>query len=157
MVKIFFIIASLVFGTLMQTYAQIQPNFSDEIINKSKADGNLEHVKSNTTILPVDIFIEHDVNQNILDKPNFIESNSLKPSINVYPNPVTSSLHVELTSGSKDKYTLLVTDQGGKILINQNFNGSSALIDMSHLPPSYYLIFLFNNEKLIKEGKILKI
>ncbi len=74
------------------------------------------------------------------------------PSINLYPNPVTSSTCLAFSLQTTEKVTILICDAAGKeikTILNENLNeGAHAIsFDMENMEPGFYLIRLqYGNE-----------
>jgi len=75
--------------------------------------------------------------------------------MNVYPNPVTNILSVQL-EGTLSNSSLAVLDMNGKIALSQPVKSNTVQIDMSALPSGNYILRLNENGKLSPGVKIVK-
>ena len=71
--------------------------------------------------------------------------------INIFPNPATSTLNIESTSGQIDDMTVEITDIMGQLrskdcTITSKPNSGKTQIDISHLPSGIYFIRINNTE-----------
>jgi hypothetical protein len=77
-------------------------------------------------------------------------------SINIYPNPASETLFVDLTSTDVSNFTLTVYDMAGKLLIEQIHNEATLVeLDVTHLATGMYQIRI-KNENNILVRKITK-
>ncbi len=74
--------------------------------------------------------------------------------LNIYPNPVTEQLTLEITSFTED-CLLTVLDINGKELIRQQINESTSQINMSKLASGLYFVKLVSG-KAVEVRKIVK-
>ena len=74
---------------------------------------------------------------------NFIisENNEIFSNFNIYPNPVLSTLNIQLDKNSSD-FSVIIYDISGKVIFSEyNFSKlNNATIDVSHLSSGMYLI-----------------
>lgn len=76
------------------------------------------------------------------------------PDIHIYPNPVTSVLHV--TTPKKEYYYRLST-LAGQLIRKGNLTNFENIILMEELPKGVFVFTLFNTSKeVVKELKVLK-
>ena len=81
-------------------------------------------------------------------------------SLNVYPNPATDLLNVEITPSDTGKMLLEVFDLSGKAVINKTAANEPLMqLDIKNLAEgTYYLkITQLNNDQLFRIEKIIKI
>lgn len=77
-------------------------------------------------------------------------------SFNVYPNPITSNVHIQLNENYTD-VRLKVLNLNGSVLVQKSFSDKELNLDMSALPKGIYLFYLEGNgvsfriEKVVKE------
>jgi hypothetical protein len=77
-------------------------------------------------------------------------------SINIYPNPASETLFVDLTSTDVSNFTLTVYDMAGKLLIEQIHNEATLVeLDVTHLATGMYQIRI-KDENNILVRKITK-
>jgi len=72
----------------------------------------------------------------------------------IYPNPVEDVLSI-LDLPLK-KLNLKIIDLCGNILVKKEINGENDRINLSNLKPGMYLVFIFNEEKIILTEKLIK-
>lgn len=85
--------------------------------------------------------------------PSALE-NILMSQINIYPNPVTSNLIIELSKNSKECVSILM-DTNGKEVRRQKTSGTRMQLNMSDLPNGIYFIQIISNDLLMTK-KIVK-
>lgn len=75
-----------------------------------------------------------------------INNNNLFSNLNIYPNPVSDWLHIDLTELYGSNYRASVTDLSGRLVIEQLLanNGSEAIINVTEIPNGVYLLTLTN-------------
>ncbi len=86
---------------------------------------------------------------------NDIESESL---FEIYPNPCTNKLIVEIKGGRYKKLSLQLFDSKGILISNiiyPNINNDSIVFDTNHLKSGLYLLLLTNNNQLIEYKKVI--
>ena len=71
----------------------------------------------------------------------------------IYPNPITESLHIE-ASGSGEFHIRLCTAYG-YIVLEDDFSGSSKILDTSHLQRGMYVLILSSTDEVWTE-KLIK-
>lgn len=80
-----------------------------------------------------------------IDLQNFnfiiLENNEIFSNFNIYPNPVLSTLNIQLDRNSSD-FSVIIYDVSGKVIFSEyNFSKlNNATIDVSHLSSGMYLI-----------------
>jgi PKD repeat protein len=79
-----------------------------------------------------------------------VEENELV-GLNVYPNPASEYLRVELTE--YNSFNIVITDISGKVLLEKNAS-SSEIIDVSNFAPGLYNISI-SSENAITNQKII--
>ena len=87
-----------------------------------------------------------------------IEQTSINLFASIYPNPtaefVTLTLKVE--SNKIENYTYQLYDLQGKLLVNNKVEGNQTTISMAGLVNATYFIKVLNNNKEVKQFKIIK-
>ncbi len=73
-----------------------------------------------------------------------IDEPSINQSINIYPNPVQNSLHVNFMLPVTEATQVYVTDVLGKMLLTQQIekNDPSTILWVGSLPPGVYLLYV---------------
>jgi hypothetical protein len=74
-------------------------------------------------------------------------------NVNLYPNPVTSTLKIDLPSA--DKYSVALYNTLGQLVINQKNNQGQLELDMNHLNSGFYYLHVNSKEGFYME-KIIK-
>lgn len=72
----------------------------------------------------------------------------------VYPNPMINSFTIEVEKGRQISYQIIDV-LGYKVADSQEYNGEQILVN--HLPSGVYYLTIFEDKKVIKEEKIVKI
>jgi YD repeat-containing protein len=84
-----------------------------------------------------------------------LDNVSLKPQINIYPNPVNSDLFVELTPEVTNA-EIRILDLSGKVVYNSKFTGSRTSVPVGKLPKGEYLISVKEGNESISRKFIKK-
>lgn len=74
---------------------------------------------------------------------------SAKETINVYPNPVSECLHIDIANDSDAAYSIVLTDVMGRVLIKKDNAFVDNIIDVSHIPGGAYFISIVSDNKII--------
>jgi hypothetical protein len=82
------------------------------------------------------------------------ENGNVLVDVDLYPNPVTSSLKIDLPG--TDKYSVALYNTLGQLVINQKNNQGQLELDMNHLNSGFYYLYVnskegFYTEKIIKK------
>jgi hypothetical protein len=72
-----------------------------------------------------------------------VEAEGLK--FNMYPNPASTALRIELTETGK--YNITLTDLAGRVLLTNNIEGRAAELDVHNLPNGVYVIGIHSEAK----------
>ncbi len=83
-----------------------------------------------------------------------LDENQLAIDVDLFPNPVHSILSIQLDQALDAE--LYITDEIGRVVFHESFNGYSAEIDLGNLASGVYIFMLTNAEgvfieKLVKE------
>jgi len=79
-----------------------------------------------------------------------------KQMLNVYPNPVTNVLNIDLTGTAQVEGTLIIFNFEGKPVLNRQLSHEGVLsLDISHLPKGLYLC-RYTNVSETQTVKIIK-
>ncbi len=94
------------------------------------------------------------VNSNLrIDTPLGLEE-PLFSGINIYPNPVSDVLNLEITLAEASAFTLQITDLAGKVVLKETHNSGAvfkASLNVKALPSGAYLLSLSTpSEKIVK-------
>lgn len=84
-----------------------------------------------------------------------IENSSNEQSVEVFPNPTSNKLQVNL-SGISGKTLIELFDMTGKQVITTKVVANNSVIDLSKLAKGLYLIRVTNQESIIHQSKIIK-
>jgi hypothetical protein len=96
-------------------------------------------------------------NQNIVTLSNaiYLEGVDHFSSFIVYPNPATTTIHLQ--SGNSDFKKLLITDMTGRSEIEMNITSATAAVDISTLAAGAYMARLIGNDGLEQHQKFIKV
>ena len=83
-----------------------------------------------------------------------IQDNRYLDDINIYPNPATDKITIEILGAIKETI-LAIVDIEGQLLITQQINELKTQIDINTLPSGVYFVRL-TNDKTVEVGKIIK-
>ena len=78
----------------------------------------------------------------------------LDQSFNIYPNPSSGEIMVDLTS-IPGQQTFVISDINGKIIRNDKIIGGSQISFSFELEPGVYMISLIDNEGMIRRSKMI--
>lgn len=85
------------------------------------------------------------------DTNNIIKTNQY----NIYPNPVTDILNIEILNENTGTVTFTLLDMQGRVIQEFSTLNNNSVINLSELNPGAYILYITtNNEK--KEWKIIK-
>jgi hypothetical protein len=108
---------------------------------------------------------QEDIN-NVITYSNVVsiqyseQSNNLaKTGINVYPNPVASTINLSIESGinTSATYNILITNSEGFLIRQDTMKQFNWQADVSNLLPGTYIIKVLNNKSVIGSTKFVKL
>ena len=73
----------------------------------------------------------------------------LENFINIYPNPSTNILNIEVPDG--DFHNFIIRNAQGKQILEKPIHSKFQTIDTSHLPEGLYFISFFRNGDVVGE------
>jgi hypothetical protein len=91
---------------------------------------------------------------------NCKESSSVLPGVlvNAYPNPVSTSLTVELEAQNSGSYVLEMVDLSGRVVLSDNMNTVSGLnktsVDVSTLAKGMYLLTIKDAAGFVQQIRV---
>lgn len=74
---------------------------------------------------------------------------SAKETINVYPNPVSECLHIDIVNDSDASYSIVLTDVMGKVLIKKDNAFDDNIIEVSHISGGIYFISIVSDNMIV--------
>jgi len=80
-----------------------------------------------------------------------IENNVKK--LNIFPNPVKDEFSIKIEDNHNSAFLLKIYSSNGMEIFNQNINDNN--IDISSIPPGFYIISLLDSEN-VYTGKLVK-
>ncbi len=83
------------------------------------------------------------------------EKNTILGSINVMPNPTNGIINVVLTGKTESTY-FEVMDVTGKVVLSQRLTQLNSVIDATNLANGLYVYKIVNDNRTVKQGKIVK-
>lgn len=86
---------------------------------------------------------------------NGIERNN-KFNLNIYPNPFTNLLTINIETDDYENLTYQLYDINGRQLLNEKITNNNTNINMSQLPKAVYYLKIMDNHKPVKAFKIIK-
>ncbi|UCH15224.1 MAG: T9SS type A sorting domain-containing protein, partial [Bacteroidales bacterium] len=89
------------------------------------------------------------INISVEEEVNLVNQENL--SFNIYPNPVTSDLIIELKDGLFDDAYLILYDSHGNSIIKETVKGREHRMNLSDIPEGIYIISLTS-----KQGNIVR-
>ena len=84
------------------------------------------------------------------------EFDAISLDLNIYPNPTTDYLTLDIKDFSLEEIDYLLYDMNGKILEDKKVLNKTTIIDMMNLPPTIYFLKVTDGETVIKTFKIIK-
>ena len=85
-----------------------------------------------------------------------IEEEQINLDVQVYPNPTTSNLMLNVGQHELTNLEFQVLDMLGKVIENKKITSSIETIEMDNLPDATYFLTVKYNEQSIKTFKIIK-
>ncbi|MDD2385565.1 MAG: T9SS type A sorting domain-containing protein, partial [Bacteroidales bacterium] len=83
-------------------------------------------------------------------------SSFVKETIDIYPNPVSESLHIDITKENNTVYSIILTDITGKVLIKKDHASENNILDLSQISGGIYFISVMSDNKIIFTNMINK-
>ena len=80
---------------------------------------------------------------------------SQQSAINIYPNPSSNSITIELPTQPSKNTTLILSNTNGQRLITQTITESKTEIDITHLPTGIYIVKVWNDKEVMVQ-KVVK-
>ena len=77
-------------------------------------------------------------------------------SMTAFPNPATQAVTLKTDQVIIPGLKYLITDQGGKIIVQKRIENEETVIPVEQLPDGVYIIKIQDNQKEIKSIKIIK-
>lgn len=74
----------------------------------------------------------------------------------IYPNPVSSYLHIQISEDADFPMTLMITDQSGNTVINSVITDNEPTIDIGNLPAGIYFITCIDPNARVITQKVIK-
>lgn len=89
--------------------------------------------------------------------PNSVEGMvKSEVQISAYPNPVADGLQLTMNSGNSELCSWQLFDLQGKVLLSGNFSELKALVPLSALAQSTYILHIYEQNQIIQSQKIIK-
>jgi hypothetical protein len=82
-----------------------------------------------------------------------VEDQSMPDPVTIFPNPCSTRLNILLSLKSAD---LIILDPTGKILVRNRLSPGTSLVDLSGLPPGFYLVRTVFDDGTVVNRKIIK-
>ncbi len=110
----------------------------------------------NDTVFPAEYakLLNENFNFFTSTEPTDVENNSNQKII-VYPNPAKDKLYIMLPNDSENNYIAQIFSIEGQLLIENEFNTDSFVMDISGLPNGIYVINIYSN-RIFYTTKIIK-
>lgn len=84
------------------------------------------------------------------------EYNAISLEFEIYPNPTTDYLTLDVKDFSLTGMDYVLYDMSGRMLVTRRINQSNTVIDMMDFPESTYFLKVSNGTTMIKTFKIIK-
>ena len=135
------------FDLPFQYYSEGDPD-SISIVFASSAAGDLFLGSVGSTLFVDEISLELSSGAELLLMPEIV--------VRSYPNPVRDIVYFELNAFIKDG-KLVLLDSQGKSCSSQQFKGSKTSIDLANYPEGIYFYQLFEGNRLINSGSVIRL
>ena len=86
----------------------------------------------------------------------FKDSNVDEFSMTAFPNPAIQTVTLKTDQDKISGMRYLMTDQGGKIIVQKKIESEETVIPVEQLPDGVYIIKILDNQKELKSFKIIK-
>lgn len=84
------------------------------------------------------------------------ETPQYQVAVNTYPNPVQDHLFIELNQiPIAESWQVMIYDQLGRIVATKSLYETNTSIDLTHLPPATYFLYIGGEKGIIKTEKLL--
>jgi hypothetical protein len=81
---------------------------------------------------------------------------SVEMQVNVFPNPATSFVTLQITNSEKHDFQYILYDIQGQEVMRKNFSSLEEKIDLQDLKPAIYLLKVFYNSEELNLFEIIK-
>lgn len=148
------------YGRFFDYYGIMSDIFELSILNEMQNscmcyyDGNITINRASVSIYNDTIIYYQDSCLNYYNKFNSISSHTGEKLLQVYPNPFTDLICVDLPA-SADGYGIRVYDLTGQLLFSAKIPGNSAPVNLSRLAPGTYLLQIQTNHNVFTQ-RIIK-
>ena len=111
---------------------------------------------TNSSYNDANISVAEGVQQPTLIITGMNDNSEIQLSSNVYPNPISSEMHLVIENDSYQNLSFILYDLSGKILMNQKISKKETSINIATLISATYLIKTFDNKTVLKNYTIIK-
>ena len=77
-------------------------------------------------------------------------------TINIYPNPVSENLYIDIARDENIKYSIILTDITGKVLLKKDYAYENNILDLSQTSGGVYFISITSENRIIYTNMIYK-
>ena len=109
------------------------------------------------TVIYLNSYYNSTIAGNVSDHNDTLQFNiNENTSINVYPNPVSTTLYIEIESNNNYNYYASLVSQSGQTIFTTKMNELKENIDMAQYSNGIYILIIKQDKKIIKQFKIVK-
>ena len=153
-------IAMLLAGLLCAGFLQAQDSANSSGGNATGSGGNIAY-SIGQVVYTTNTGSNGSVSQGVQQAYEIftveIKETTLNVSLNIFPNPTTENLTLQISDINKEKLSYKIYDMQGKILNNSQITAQQTQINMNGLPAATYFINVVNQEnKIVQSFKITK-
>lgn len=88
--------------------------------------------------------------------PNSSVRSMAETNIDIYPNPTQNSLNFKIKNSAHETLLVRLIDQQGKVVLNEQIQGSSAALQMGHLKWGMYYCEISDGRTILLSRTIMK-
>jgi len=160
--KIILLILVIIWSSMLAYCQSLNP---DVITTAGNSDVNATNIVSWTigecipeTFSNVDNKLTQGYQQGVYEIITAIDNTENLIKINVYPNPATDYVNLEIQLQDSQKLIYQLYDMNGRCLRSENISSEISVINLANYSSNTYILNVYTTEKkLLKSFKILKI
>ena len=84
------------------------------------------------------------------------EAKGIILDFSTYPNPASSHVILKVENYNTKNLTYKLYDNSGKLMTNKKIEGNETIVDLNNLLPATYFLNIIENNRAIKNFKIIK-
>ena len=133
-------------------------DFTGNGVEDSNFAGDIVYTYSSLGQYSAKLTVSNDCGENSKTKSVIVLDieKAMVSDIEIYPNPASEFLIIELYSESILNTDISITDLSGKTILTKKLNSLKTAVDIKHLSPGLYLLNIQNNETINSIKVIIK-